>query len=52
RLALGRRYDVPGWLVPAYTELCERADPLTLGEAHRLGLDDVVRIGQVRHSIR
>lgn len=52
RIALGRRYDIPGWLVPAYTEVCERKDPLTLAEGRLLGLDDVIRIGQVRHSIR
>ncbi|KAJ7750099.1 hypothetical protein DFH07DRAFT_1062211 [Mycena maculata] len=52
RIALGRRFDIPGWLVPAYTEVCERKDPLTLTEGRMLGLDDVICIGQVRHSIR
>jgi hypothetical protein len=52
RIALGRRYDIPGWLVPAYTEVCERKDPLTLGEGRLLGLDDAILIGQVRHMIR
>ncbi|KAJ7125372.1 hypothetical protein C8R44DRAFT_586255, partial [Mycena epipterygia] len=52
RIALGRRYDVPGWLVPAYTEVCERKEPLSLAEGRLLGLDDVICIGQVRHSIR
>ncbi|KAJ6491612.1 hypothetical protein C8R47DRAFT_434771 [Mycena vitilis] len=52
RIALGRRYDIPGWLVPAYTEVCERKEPLTLAEGRLLGLDDAIRIGQVRHTIR
>ncbi|KAJ7434033.1 hypothetical protein B0H11DRAFT_1758061, partial [Mycena galericulata] len=52
RIALGRRYDIPGWLVPAYTEVCERKDPLTIAEGRLLGLDDTICIGQVRHSIR
>ncbi|KAJ7286922.1 hypothetical protein C8J57DRAFT_1282354 [Mycena rebaudengoi] len=52
RIAIGRRYDVPSWLVPAYTEVCERKDPLTPAEGRLLGLDDVICIGQVRHSIR
>ncbi|KAJ6497452.1 hypothetical protein C8R45DRAFT_127696 [Mycena sanguinolenta] len=52
RIALGRRYDIPGWLVPAYAEVCERKEPLTLPEAVLLGLEDTVCIGQVRHTIR
>ncbi|KAJ7496622.1 hypothetical protein FB451DRAFT_1208266 [Mycena latifolia] len=52
RIALGRRHDVPDWLVPAYTEVCERKDPLTLAEGRLLGLEDVIGIGQVRHCIR
>ena len=52
RIALGRRYDIPGWLVPAYAEVCERKEPLTLAEAVLLGLEDMVCIGQVRHTIR
>ncbi|CAK5281911.1 unnamed protein product [Mycena citricolor] len=52
RIALGRRFDVGPWLVPAYTELCERMDPLTLTEGQLLGVDIIIRIQQVRHSIR
>ncbi|KAJ7647890.1 hypothetical protein FB45DRAFT_734421 [Roridomyces roridus] len=52
RIALGRRYDIPSWLTAAYTEVCERKDPLTLAEGRLLGVDDTIRIGQVRHSIR
>ncbi|KAJ7350784.1 hypothetical protein DFH08DRAFT_741953 [Mycena albidolilacea] len=52
RIALGRLYDIPGWLVPAYTEVCERKDPLTLAEGRLLGLEDAICIGQVRHTIR
>ncbi|KAJ7099364.1 hypothetical protein B0H15DRAFT_771074, partial [Mycena belliarum] len=52
RIALGRRYDVPEWLVPAYTDVCERKDPLTLAEGRLLGIEDVICIGQVRHCIR
>ncbi|KAF7350933.1 BTB domain-containing protein [Mycena sanguinolenta] len=52
RIALGRRYDIPCWLVPAYAEVCERKEPLTLAEGRLLGLEDTVCIGQVRHTIR
>ncbi|KAJ6578913.1 hypothetical protein DFH09DRAFT_909392 [Mycena vulgaris] len=52
RIALGRRYDVPEWLAPAYTEVCERKDPLNLAEGRLLELDDIIWIGKVRHCIR
>ncbi|KAJ7721484.1 hypothetical protein B0H16DRAFT_1335241, partial [Mycena metata] len=52
RIALGRRYDILEWLVPAYTEVCERKDPLTIAEGRLLGVDDAICIGQVRHMIR
>ncbi|KAJ7180579.1 hypothetical protein C8R46DRAFT_1318570 [Mycena filopes] len=52
RIAVARRYDILEWLVPAYTEVCERKDPLTLAEGRLLGVDDVICIGQVRHMIR
>lgn len=52
KIILGHRYDLPTWLEPAYTTLCERRDPLTLEEGHRLGTYDIISIGQVRHAIR
>ncbi|KAJ6593221.1 hypothetical protein B0H19DRAFT_916388 [Mycena capillaripes] len=52
RISLAHRFDIPGWLVPAYTEVCERKDPLTLAEGRLLGLDDTICIAQVRHMIR
>ncbi|KAK7057755.1 BTB domain-containing protein [Favolaschia claudopus] len=52
RIALGRRYDITSWLVPAYTEVCERKEPLTLAEGQLLGLEDSICVAQVRHTIR
>ncbi|KAF7325306.1 BTB domain-containing protein [Mycena venus] len=52
RIALGRRYDIPSWLGPAYAEVCERKEPLNLAEGRLLGLEDAICIGQVRHTIR
>lgn len=52
KLIIGRQYDLPQWLLSAYTELCERREPLTLEEGRKLGVDDVVIISHVRHSIR
>ena len=52
RIALGKRFDLGHWLTPAYFELCTRTDPLNLDEGEKLGMRDVIRIGQVRHQIR
>ncbi|THV06653.1 hypothetical protein K435DRAFT_644623 [Dendrothele bispora CBS 962.96] len=52
KIYLGHVYEVTEWLVPAYTELCTRPDPLTLEEGRKLGVDIVTAIGQVRHQIR
>ncbi|KAF9262674.1 hypothetical protein L218DRAFT_867238 [Marasmius fiardii PR-910] len=52
RIVLGIRYDVTDWLVSAYTELCERKEPLTLEEGRKVGVDIAVTIAQVRHKIR
>ncbi|KAJ7072853.1 hypothetical protein C8F01DRAFT_263223 [Mycena amicta] len=52
RIALARAYDVQAWLGPAYTTLCTRTDPLSLAEGRCLGLEDTVRVGQVRHAVR
>ena len=40
------------WLLPAYTELCVRDEPLSLQEGLKLGIRDVIFIGQLRNSIR
>ncbi|KAF5365925.1 hypothetical protein D9758_006684 [Tetrapyrgos nigripes] len=52
KIYLGHMYEVTEWLVPAYTELCVRQEPLTLQEGRRLGVDITTSIGQVRHQIR
>ncbi|KAK7436524.1 hypothetical protein VKT23_019078 [Stygiomarasmius scandens] len=52
KIYLGHIYEVIEWLVPAYTELCTRQEPLTLEEGRKLGVDIVTSIGQVRHQIR
>lgn len=40
------------WLEPAYRDLCERTDSLSLDEAQRLGMNDVVKISSLRQDIR
>lgn len=52
RITRGVAYNVKNWLLPAYTELCTRDDPLNLEEGLKLGIRDVIFIGQLRSSIR
>lgn len=52
RVVLGKRFDLTHWLTPAYYHLCTRAEPLNLEEGEKLGIADVVKIGQIRHQIR
>ncbi|PPQ99775.1 hypothetical protein CVT24_009677 [Panaeolus cyanescens] len=51
-IALGKRFDVREWLIPAYTDLCIREEPLRLDEGQIMGLEDVIEIGRVRDLIR
>ncbi|KAI0785800.1 hypothetical protein C8Q75DRAFT_696685, partial [Abortiporus biennis] len=53
RILLSREYDIGGrWVLSAYTALCERAEPLTLAEASKLGLETSVRVAQMREQMR
>ncbi|KZP15366.1 hypothetical protein FIBSPDRAFT_750398 [Athelia psychrophila] len=48
KIVLGRRYGITDWLPGAYEAACTRADPLTLKEGMRLGVEDTVRISAAR----
>ncbi|KAF8963593.1 hypothetical protein BDZ97DRAFT_1758440 [Flammula alnicola] len=52
RVAIGKCYDVQQWLVPAYTDLCIREQPLGLNEGQKLGMEDVIEIYRIRSLIR
>ena len=52
RLLLARTYSVDEWVVPALSALCERTRPLTLSEARRMSIEDVVLVSTVREDIR
>ncbi|KZP08622.1 hypothetical protein FIBSPDRAFT_761084, partial [Athelia psychrophila] len=47
-IVLGRQYGVEKWLSDAYEAVCRRNMPLTLEEGRRLGVDDVIRINNIR----
>ncbi|KZP24179.1 hypothetical protein FIBSPDRAFT_674445, partial [Athelia psychrophila] len=48
KIVLGRRYVITEWLAGAYEAVCTRADPLTLEEGMKLGVEDTVRISAAR----
>ncbi|KAI9465226.1 hypothetical protein BJY52DRAFT_1114002, partial [Lactarius psammicola] len=51
RLLLARKYAVDHWVIPALTALCERTAPLSLDEARRMNIEDVVLVATVREDI-
>ncbi|KAF8593195.1 hypothetical protein BDV93DRAFT_399195, partial [Ceratobasidium sp. AG-I] len=48
RIRLAREFDIPSWEEPAYLELCERDEALTMLEAGVLGLEVVVHVVAIR----
>jgi hypothetical protein len=52
RLLLARTYSVDDWVIPALSALCERTTPLSLSEARKMGIKDVVLVSAVREDIR
>ncbi|KIM85851.1 hypothetical protein PILCRDRAFT_5473 [Piloderma croceum F 1598] len=52
KIVLGQRHGVTDWLLDSYRAICERSDALTLDEANRLGMENVVKISSLRQDIR
>ena len=53
KIVLSRTYDVTSrWSLQAYCDLCMRQTPLTINEAHALGLDTAIRVSQLRERLR
>jgi hypothetical protein len=52
RLLLARTYSVNDWVVPALYELCERSAPLSLNEARKMDVEDLVLVATVREDVR
>ncbi|KAG9030588.1 hypothetical protein FRB95_003787 [Tulasnella sp. JGI-2019a] len=51
RIELARRCDVAKWFQPAYRQLCERSESLSLDEAERLGIPQFVVICRIREEL-
>ncbi|EIM82231.1 uncharacterized protein STEHIDRAFT_102727 [Stereum hirsutum FP-91666 SS1] len=52
KIVLGHRYRFEEWLLPGYTGLCERKEPLTPEEGDRLEKQDIIAIARVREELR
>jgi hypothetical protein len=52
KLVLGRAYGFTDWVPSAYTDLLARTDDLTVAEARRMDIEDVVAIAQGRREAR
>lgn len=50
KIILGKRYGITEWLPSAYKAVCTRADPLTVEEGMKLGIEDTVRISAARQA--
>lgn len=48
KIVLSRRHGITNWLPAAYEAVCTRADPLTLEEGMKLGMEDAMRISAAR----
>ena len=51
-MVLGVKHSVDSWLVPAYSDICERTDPLTDQEAEKLGAITTARLARARELLR
>jgi hypothetical protein len=52
KILLAELHGIDGWLEPAYAKLCQRAEPLQVCEAERLGLITTVKLAQAREMHR
>ncbi|CAE6469457.1 unnamed protein product [Rhizoctonia solani] len=52
KIRFAKQFDVQGWLVPTYLNVCRRPTPPTTGEAARLGIDDLVMLFRLREEYR
>lgn len=52
KVVLGHKYGHHEWLLPGYSGLVAREEPLTMEEGTRLGMRDVVDINNAREKIR
>ncbi|KAL5490018.1 hypothetical protein ACEPAI_4851 [Sanghuangporus weigelae] len=50
KITLAKAYNIKDWWLPAYFSIVTRADPLTLQEAEKLGMETTMKLTEVRES--
>ncbi|TFK62963.1 hypothetical protein BDN72DRAFT_341457 [Pluteus cervinus] len=51
KVVLGHKYDISEWVSEGYIALCQREAPISAEEGHRLGVEDVVHISNIRFQL-
>lgn len=52
QVALAVKHDVPEWLPRGYAALCQRAEPIEIEEAMKLGIETTVKLAKARETVR
>ncbi|KAG6325991.1 hypothetical protein ID866_13098 [Astraeus odoratus] len=52
RVVLAQTYDIKDWLLPALNQLAQRAEPISLEEAGRIGVDVALKMTWVRERLK
>lgn len=51
KIVLAHKYDLTEWLMPGYTALASREQPLCMEEANQLGFEFVVKMARAREAV-
>lgn len=51
-IELAVKYDIPGWLTPAYVSICQRAEPIEEWEAIKMGISVAMKLARARELVR
>ncbi|KAI0922750.1 hypothetical protein AcV5_009643 [Taiwanofungus camphoratus] len=52
KIVLANKHSIPKWLTPSYEAICQRAHPLEIAEAEKLGLVTTVLLARAREAVR
>ncbi|KAL4076913.1 hypothetical protein V8B97DRAFT_1938176 [Scleroderma yunnanense] len=52
KLVAAKQYNIDEWLLPALLALAQRPEPISVEEAHRIGLETTVKLASVREKIK
>jgi len=52
KVELANDYSIEDWLVPAFTDLCLKLEPLSIDDGYRLGIDGVIKLQEMQTEIK